>query len=129
MPDLIKIAKFGCTSMDDRTAMKRCAEIIKADHDKRIIVVSAVAGITNLLTAVAAVTGQSERERLFTEIAKKHLDILSELTHPEAARAKARQLLDGLKAIVSTDQPCDGRTNDERLAIVAPLSSTILTAL
>jgi len=129
MPDLIKIAKFGGTSMADLTAMKRCAEIIKADHDKRIIVVSAVAGVTNLLTAVAAVTGQSERERLFKEIEKKHLDILSELKHPEAARVKVRQLLDGLKAIVSTDEPFDVRTNDELLSFGERLSSTIFTAL
>lgn len=129
MPDLIKIAKFGGTSMADLTAMRRCAEIIKADHDKRVIVVSATAGTTNILTAVAAVTGQSERERLFKEIEKKHLDILSGLKHPEATRVKVRQLLDGLKAIVSTDEPFDVRTNDELLSFGERLSSTIFTAL
>lgn len=129
MPDLIKIAKFGGTSVADMEAMKRCAEIIRADHDKRVIVVSATSGTTNLLTAIAAVTGQSERERLYKEIEKKHLDILSQLKHPEAPGVVVRRLLDELHTLVSTDEPFDVRTNDELLSFGERLSSTLFTAL
>lgn len=50
MPDLIKVAKFGGTSLADVEAMRRCAAIIGKDPDKRVIVVSATSGTTNLLT-------------------------------------------------------------------------------
>jgi len=49
---MITVAKFGGTSVKDDIAFKRLAEIIKSKSSKSIVVVSAMAGITDELIAV-----------------------------------------------------------------------------
>ena len=56
------VAKFGGTSVADHAAMSRCADIIAADSQVRIVVVSASAGVTNHLVALCQ-TGLSTEER------------------------------------------------------------------
>mgnify|MGYP006275418483 FL=1 len=75
MPDLIKVAKFGGTSMADANAMKRCASIVQSDPDKRVIVVSATSGTTNLLTDIILEKSSDKRRDLVKIIRKRHLAI------------------------------------------------------
>jgi len=82
MPDLIKVAKFGGTSMADRDAMQRCASIIGKDPDKKIIVVSATAGTTNLLTGIMKTGKPEERDLFLTQIIDKHDSILKKVKQP-----------------------------------------------
>ena len=79
MPDLVKVAKFGGTSMADFTAMKRCASIVSSDPDKRIIVVSATSGTTNLLTELTIEKSVDTRSEIVSAIRKKHLAICEDL--------------------------------------------------
>ena len=62
MPTLIKVAKFGGTSMADAEAMRRSAGIVARDIDKRLIVVSATSGTTNLLTTLCGTLPQAEKK-------------------------------------------------------------------
>ncbi len=57
----IVVAKFGGTSVADFDAMNRSAAIILADHHVRLVVLSASAGVTNLLVELAA--GLESRDR------------------------------------------------------------------
>lgn len=49
----LNIAKFGGTSVANAAAMGRCADIVLANPATRIVVLSASAGVTNLLVALA----------------------------------------------------------------------------
>lgn len=129
MPDLRKVAKFGGTSMADADAMRRCASIIKADPDKKIIVVSATAGTTNLLTDMISTADSSERAEIAGEIRKKHLAILSNLKNPASVEKKILSLLDELDIIASRTQIMTMMLKDEILSFGERLSSIIFTQL
>ncbi|MGL5700418.1 MAG: lysine-sensitive aspartokinase 3, partial [Kluyvera sp.] len=47
------VAKFGGTSVADYDAMNRSASIVLADKNIRLVVLSASAGVTNLLVELA----------------------------------------------------------------------------
>lgn len=51
----IVVSKFGGTSVADFDAMNRSADIVLSDANVRLVVLSASAGITNLLVALADV--------------------------------------------------------------------------
>src|SRR5690625_7168758 len=88
MPDLIKVAKFGGTSMADAAAMRRCAAIVHSDPDKKILVVSATSGTTNLLTEFASDVSSIRRVEIATQIDDKHYDICVVLMYAEGAQAE-----------------------------------------
>ena len=125
MPDLLKVAKFGGTSMADATAMRRCASIVNADPDKKIIVVSATAGTTNLLTEFASDVSVEQRVAILEQVREKHLAICDDLNHPEKILDKINEILDELAAIASRKQIMTGMLRDEIFSFGERLSSTI----
>ena len=52
MTDVV-VSKFGGTSVADFDAMNRSADVVLSDANVRVVVLSASAGITNLLVALA----------------------------------------------------------------------------
>lgn len=127
MPDLIKVAKFGGTSMADATAMRRCASIVNLDPDKKIIVVSATSGTTNLLTQLTDTVSSKEKNRILKQIDEKHLSICSELKEPEAVREKILELLEELKTLTTRNRIITPDFKDEVLSFGERLSSTLFT--
>jgi len=128
MPDLIKVAKFGGTSMADAEAMRRSAAIVTKDPDKRLIVVSATSGTTNLLTSFCESVSVSEKEELFQAIQKKHFDICSELKQPENVKDKLEEVLDELEAFTKI-QVIGAREKDVILSCGERLSSLLFTEI
>lgn len=57
----IVVSKFGGTSVADFDAMNRSADIVLSDANVRLVVLSASAGITNLLVALAEGLEHGER--------------------------------------------------------------------
>ncbi len=53
MSQTLIVAKFGGTSVADFEAMNRSADVVLQDASTRLVVLSASAGITNLLVALA----------------------------------------------------------------------------
>ena len=53
----INVAKFGGTSVADAAAMNHCADVVLANPATRVVVLSASAGVTNLLVSLAQVHG------------------------------------------------------------------------
>jgi len=49
----INVAKFGGTSVANAAAMNNCADVVLANPATRVVVLSASAGVTNLLVALA----------------------------------------------------------------------------
>ncbi len=49
----INVAKFGGTSVANAAAMNHCADVVLANPATRVVVLSASAGVTILLVALA----------------------------------------------------------------------------
>lgn len=124
MPDLIKVAKFGGTSMADFAAMSRCAAIVAKDPDKKIIVVSATAGTTNLLTSLSQSEQAEHKVPLLNQVKDKHYSILKKLRNDEYVKGEIENLFKELEKLVSKKslQPQD---IDELLSIGERLSSRL----
>ncbi|MEX2455869.1 MAG: lysine-sensitive aspartokinase 3 [Balneolaceae bacterium] len=129
MPDLIKVAKFGGTSMADAKAMRRCAEIIAKDPDKKIIVVSATSGTTNLLTQICESQIDIEKEQLLKEIRSKHLAICEDLENANEVRPELIAMLDDLGYFASLANSAEAHIQDEILSFGEKLSSTLFTEI
>lgn len=52
-PSATVVAKFGGTSVASFDAMSRSADVVLSNPDVRLVILSASAGITNLLVALA----------------------------------------------------------------------------
>ncbi|MGN5130527.1 lysine-sensitive aspartokinase 3 [Aeromonas hydrophila] len=79
----INVAKFGGTSVANAAAMNNCADVVLANPATRVVVLSASAGVTNLLVALAQgdldEAGQEAQLARLTEIQQA---ILTELGDP-----------------------------------------------
>ncbi|MEZ6925403.1 MULTISPECIES: lysine-sensitive aspartokinase 3 [unclassified Aeromonas] len=79
----INVAKFGGTSVANAAAMNNCADVVLANPATRMVVLSASAGVTNLLVALAQgdldEAGQEAQLARLTEIQQA---ILTELGDP-----------------------------------------------
>ncbi|WP_323962370.1 lysine-sensitive aspartokinase 3 [Aeromonas hydrophila] len=99
----INVAKFGGTSVANAAAMNNCADVVLANPATRVVVLSASAGVTNLLVALAQgdldEAGQEAQLARLTEIQQAILtelgdpDDLSDLIHGQLGeiRTMARQ--------------------------------------
>jgi len=127
MPDLIKVAKFGGTSMANFEAMNRCANIVKSDSDKKIIVVSATSGTTNLLTTLIGVKDPDEKHEIINLIREKHYEICGQLKSEEEARKRVGQLINELEEKVTSSKAATSQYGDEILSYGELISSTIFS--
>ena len=75
------VAKFGGTSVKTPSAIERVAHIVESNPHIRVIMLSAVGGITNLLRAFCRAEPQ-KREPLVDDILQIHLQLVKELDIP-----------------------------------------------
>ncbi|HET8865539.1 MAG TPA: lysine-sensitive aspartokinase 3 [Gracilimonas sp.] len=81
------VSKFGGTSVGTFEAMQRSANIVAADENRRLIVISATSGTTNDLVALSAANIDSTmREELLGNIEKRHLEIIEQCKEEEKLR-------------------------------------------
>lgn len=111
--------------MADAAAMRRCAAIVHSDPDKKILVVSATSGTTNLLTELASDTSMDRRIAIAQQISDKHNAICEDLLDPESAKADIEKILNELMVIAGRKQIMSSMLRDEILALGERLSSVI----
>lgn len=76
----MRVMKFGGTSVGNAERIRNVAEIVKGVVATRpVVIVSAVAGVTNELLAIAKEPSQKKRLAMVTSIRKKHEEIAYEL--------------------------------------------------
>ncbi len=78
----MKILKFGGTSVGSAASIRNVKEIITAEYGEKIIVLSAMSGVTNLLVHIIAKIKSGEisnAEVIVEQLKKKHLDLIDEL--------------------------------------------------
>lgn len=94
------VAKFGGTSVADYQAMSRCADIVLANPNTRLVVVSASSGVTNLLVELTGANVNDERRlALLKQIAQIQYAILDELGRPQDIAAQIDKLLSRTSAL------------------------------
>ena len=78
----MKILKFGGTSVGTAASIRNVRDIISAETGEKIIVLSAMSGVTNLLVQIIAEIKSGEpakAEAIVQELRQKHLDLVEEL--------------------------------------------------
>lgn len=95
----LSVAKFGGTSVANYAAMQACAKIVIADPNTRVVVLSASAGVTNLLVALANGCEQNERQKLLEQVRQIQYNILDELKNASVVRDEIDRLLDNIASL------------------------------
>lgn len=93
------VAKFGGTSVANLEAMQACADILQDDPNTRVVVLSASAGVTNLLVALAEGCDVAKREKLLNELVSIQQNILENLPNCDLIQNKISELLVKIKSL------------------------------
>ncbi|CAX57828.1 lysine-sensitive aspartokinase 3 [Erwinia billingiae] len=96
MSQSLIVAKFGGTSVADFTAMNRSADVVLADPNTRLVVLSASAGVTNLLVSLAEGQEQEQRAYQLDEIRRIQYAIVDQLSQPEVIRDEVDRVLENI---------------------------------
>lgn len=127
---VLSVAKFGGTSVADHAAMLRCAYIISQGFSShQLVVVSASAGVTNLLVELACSELTAEQKLLtLNKIKQIQWDICKQLKNTDEIFAQVTALLLQLADLVNLQQQgFDEARADEILAFGERLSSFLFT--
>ncbi|MCL1811144.1 MAG: aspartate kinase [Methanomassiliicoccaceae archaeon] len=83
---MITVMKFGGTSVGSPEALQRAAGIILSEKNDKIVVASAMSGITNFLVK-GSESLPDNRQEIIDEFEKKHLDVAGQLLNEEQMAA------------------------------------------
>ncbi len=132
--------KFGGTSVEDATAMKRTAAIVAGRRAKQlqpVVVVSAMAKVTDQLLAAAAAAGQDDRAgaiAISVKLRERHLDTAGQLVTGARLMDLAAHLhqefdaLDDLLRGIAAVGELTPRTNDLVVSFGERTSSRMVAA-
>lgn len=128
---MLNVAKFGGTSVANFAAMQNCANIVKDNSKTKVVVVSASAGVTNLLVDIAhtAMTTEQILAKI-TQISDIQFAILNALAEPQDVSDKLTELLDSLKELALHEEMLHRPDlKDALLSHGERLSSLLFTAV
>jgi len=92
------VAKFGGTSVGTYDAMQHSAEIVGANSNRSLIVISATSGTTNdLITLGSTELDSTSKEEIIIRIKERHLSIINELQNKEDAEKAFKEELTQLR--------------------------------
>ncbi|EOC3061526.1 lysine-sensitive aspartokinase 3 [Cronobacter dublinensis] len=126
MTDSLVVAKFGGTSVADFNAMNRSADVVLDDGKVRLVVLSASAGITNLLVALAEGLEATERFVKLDAIRKIQYDILERLQNPTVIREEIDRLLENIATLSEAASLATSTALTDELVSHGELMSTLL---
>lgn len=120
------IAKFGGTSVADYSAMSKSADVILANDNVRIVVLSASAGITNLLIALAEGCDTQKRDELLQQVRDIQYAIVDHLDSAEIIRAEIDRLLTNIARLADTASLATSNALTDELVSHGEMMSTLL---
>ena len=136
----IVVMKFGGTSVEDATAMRRTASIVQGRRERglqAVVVVSAMAKVTDALLAAAAAAGRDDRQgaiAIAVRLRERHLDTAAELVRGEALTQVVGKIhgefdaLDDLLRGIAAVGELTPRTNDLVVSFGERISSRMVAA-
>ena len=138
----LTVLKFGGTSVADGDALQRVAQLVRrAQRGRRpVVVVSALAGVTDALLAaadaVADGTGEPERHRAaLVALIERHKELATRLARPQAAAgvdialARSRAEIGELLEACAREPERRSALRDEIAAYGERLSAALVTAV
>ncbi|OSN03460.1 lysine-sensitive aspartokinase 3 [Lonsdalea britannica] len=120
------IAKFGGTSVANFDAMNHSADVVLSNPQVRIVVLSASAGVTNLLVALAEGVPLEERELHLNKIRQIQYAIVDRLTQPEVIREEINRMLDNIARLSEAAALATSTALTDELVSHGELMSTLL---
>lgn len=96
------VLKFGGTSVGKASTIRQVAQIIQATDTPKIVVLSAMSGVTNLLVNLhsAAVQRKSDAiDEILSAIRSKHYEAIDDLFDAESGRAIRTQIDESLESL------------------------------
>jgi len=136
MPNVI-VMKFGGTSLGDPDAMRRLQGIVGAEAAPRVVVVSALSGVTDALVELGTIVGRGELKRaleLVASLESRHramADALIAGAGREGVRGELAAECQALRTMVealAALHEYDARSRDALLASGELLSSRLVAA-
>lgn len=132
------VMKFGGTSLKNAEMFRQSARIVMGEPREKIVVVSAVAGVTDHLVALIekAKNGEDYNSAM-TQLKKLHIDLIGDIFAKNAdefqvIQAAVRVMFEGTKGKlgdIKNSQPPFSFLSDSVLAVGERLSSVIFAAL
>lgn len=120
------VAKFGGTSVADYDAMNRGADVVLADPNTRLVVLSASAGVTNLLVSLSEGLEATERFVKLDALRKIQFDILERLQNPNVIREEVERLLENITTLAEAASLATSTALTDELVSHGELMSTLL---
>lgn len=120
------IAKFGGTSVANFAAMNNCADIVLSNPDVRVVVLSASAGVTNLLVALAEGCNNEKRLQLLDDVKRIQYDILKELPDSAVVKEEIDRLLENIGMLSEAASLATSCALTDELVSHGELMSTLL---
>ncbi|MFQ6249004.1 lysine-sensitive aspartokinase 3 [Yersinia enterocolitica] len=120
------VAKFGGTSVADFDAMSRSADVVLSNPDVRLVILSASAGITNLLVALADGCEQETLAIHLDEIRRIQYSILAKLSDPAVIREEIDRMLENIAMLSEAASLATSAALTDELVSHGELMSTLL---
>lgn len=127
----INVAKFGGTSVANAAAMNNCAEVVLANPATRVVVLSASAGVTNLLVSLAqGELDEAGQDAQLARLADIQLAILAALGNPSDVSALIHAQLGDIRTMArQASQHTDAELADRLIACGELMSTRLFTEL
>ncbi|MCS6967554.1 MAG: bifunctional aspartate kinase/homoserine dehydrogenase I [Cytophagales bacterium] len=103
----MKVLKFGGSSVQDAERIRNVVSIVKNDPEAKVVVCSALGGITDQLIATAKAAAENDHsyKSLFAHIEQRHINCVKELIdvrHQSATLAKVKYILNELEELLNS---------------------------
>ncbi|MDH2067671.1 lysine-sensitive aspartokinase 3 [Pantoea sp. GD03673] len=126
MSQTLIVAKFGGTSVADFEAMNRSADVVLQDASTRLVVLSASAGITNLLVALAEGQQATQRAALLDDIRRIQYAIVDRLQRPDVIRDEIDRMIDNISMLSEAASLATSNALTDELVSHGELMSSLL---
>lgn len=120
------VAKFGGTSVANADAMQNSANIVLSNPNVRVVVLSASAGVTNLLVELADGCDQEKRHYVIDEIRRIQYSILDSLHQPSVLREEIDRMLENIAMLSEAAALATSPALTDELVSHGELMSTLL---
>nr|ELR5135050.1 lysine-sensitive aspartokinase 3 [Providencia rettgeri] len=120
------IAKFGGTSVANFKAMNNSANIILSNPNVRVVVLSASAGVTNLLIELAEGCDIDKRNELLKKVKDIQYAIIDNLQTADVIREEINRLLDNIAHLADSASLATSDALTDEMVSHGELMSTLL---
>ncbi|BAE75422.1 Lysine-sensitive aspartokinase 3 [Sodalis glossinidius str. 'morsitans'] len=122
----LRVAKFGGTSVADFDAMDRSADIVLANPSVRLVVLSASAGVTNVLVTLSEGNEAERRAYYLDEIRRIQYSIIDRLAEQTVIREEIDRMIDNIAMLAEAAGLATSLALTDELVSHGELMSTLL---